>query len=156
MRISINYRVGALILNGTKILMAHHKLYEQYYTIGGRAHFGETSEQAVLREVFEETRVRVEIDRLAFIHESFFAVDKTAYHELALFYVIKPFDYGKIDFTAIKFDGEQSEILWIDLADKEWCRNRMIFPLWLTENALDIPKETKHIILIEDGYKNLC
>lgn len=150
-----NYRVGALILNGTKILMAHHKLYEQYYTIGGRAHFGETSEQAVLREVFEETGVRAEIDQLAFISESFFAIDGTAYHELALYYVIKPFDYGKIDFTSIKCDGERSEILWIDLADREWCRDREIFPLWLAENALKIPKETKHIVLIEEGYKAL-
>lgn len=150
-----NYRVGALILNGTKIFMAHNRQYEQYYTIGGRAHFGETSEQAVLREVFEETGVRAEIDRLAFIHEGFFAVDGTAYHELALYYIIKPFDYYKIDFTAIKCDGEQSEILWIDLADREWYRNRKIFPLWLAENALDIPKETKHIIIAQDGYKAL-
>ena len=87
-----NYRVGALILNGTKILMAHDRLYEQYYTIGGRVHFGETSEQAILREVFEETGIKAEIDRLAFIHESFFAIDGTAYQELALYYLIKPFE----------------------------------------------------------------
>lgn len=150
-----NYRVGALILNGTKILMEHNKLHDNYYTIGGRAHFGETSEQAVLREVFEDTGVRAEIDRLAFLHESFFAADKTPYHELALYYVIKPFDYGKIDFSAIKRDFEQSEILWADFADKDWCRDKEIYPLWLAEKALDIPKETEHIILIEDGYKTL-
>ncbi|HBH96064.1 MAG TPA: NUDIX hydrolase [Ruminococcaceae bacterium] len=150
-----NYRVDALILNGTKILMAHDKRFEQYYTIGGRVHFGETSEQAMLREVFEETGVRAEIDRLAFIHEGFFAIDGTAYQELALCYLIKPFDYSTIDFSAIKCDGENQEILWIDLADKEWCGDREIFPLWLTEKALSIPNEINHIVTVEEGYKEL-
>lgn len=148
-----NYRVGALILNGTKILMAHDRLYEQYYTIGGRVHFGETSEQAILREVFEETGIKAEIDRLAFIHESFFAIDGTAYQELALYYLIKPFEYNMIDFSAIKCDGENQEILWIDLADKEWCGDREIFPLWLAEKALNIPNEITHIVTVEEGYK---
>lgn len=33
---------------------------------------GETAEDAVVREVYEETGVRYEIDRLAVIHENFF------------------------------------------------------------------------------------
>lgn len=147
------YRVGALIINGTKILMAHDKRCEQYYTIGGRAHYGETSEQAVLREIFEETGVRAEIDRLAFVHEGFFAVDSTLYQELGLYYLIKSFDYDKIDYSAIKCDGERHEILWIDIADKDCCKGKKIFPLWLAEKILDIPCGTTHVVIVEDSFK---
>lgn len=33
---------------------------------------GETAEQAVIREVYEETGIMYQIERLAFIHENFF------------------------------------------------------------------------------------
>lgn len=147
------YRVDALILSGTKILMAHDKHYNQFYTIGGRVQLGETSKQAMLREIFEETGIKADIDRLAFVHEGFFAINGTPHHEIALCYLIKSFDYGKIDYSAIKCDGEQQEILWIDLADKEWRRDKEIYPLWLPEKALNIPKEITHIVTIEDSFK---
>lgn len=147
------YRVDAIIRNGTKILMAHDKQNDQYYTIGGRAHFGETSEHAMLRELFEEIGVKTEIDRLAFVHENFFEIEGTSRHEIAFGYLIKPFDYNKIDYSAIESDGENQEILWIDLGDKEWCKDKEIYPLWLAENALDIPKGVTHIVIIEDSFQ---
>lgn len=42
------------------------------YSVGGHIQFGETAEEAVAREVFEETGVKLEIDHLGFIHENFF------------------------------------------------------------------------------------
>ena len=35
-------------------------------------HVGEAAEDAVKREVFEETGIKYEVERLAFIHENFF------------------------------------------------------------------------------------
>ena len=45
---------------------------DYYYSIGGGVHLGETSEEAVKREIFEETGARYEVDYLAVIHENFF------------------------------------------------------------------------------------
>ena len=67
-----NYRVGAIIIQNGKLLMVKNKILPYYYTVGGRVKMNETSEEAVLREVFEETGVHFEIDRLGFIHENFF------------------------------------------------------------------------------------
>ncbi|MBP5159622.1 MAG: NUDIX domain-containing protein [Lachnospiraceae bacterium] len=67
----INLRVGAIILKNGKILMVGNDRVEYLYSVGGRIKFGETSEEAVVREVFEETGDKMEVDRLGFIHEEF-------------------------------------------------------------------------------------
>ncbi|MDF2557691.1 MAG: hydrolase [Bacillales bacterium] len=54
------------------VLMASNEDTEYYYSVGGGVHMGETSEDAIIREVYEETGIKYEIDRLAFIHENFF------------------------------------------------------------------------------------
>ncbi len=144
-----NYRVGAIILDGTKVLMAYDTSNKQYYSVGGRVKIGESSQQAILREVYEETGVRAEIDRLGFIHENFFEIDKTSYHELAFFYYIKPFDYEKINYNAVKCDGEGEKILWVDLKDTAFFKDKMFFPEFFKTELLSPSKEIKHIVTIE-------
>ena len=36
------------------------------YSVGGRVKFGETAQEAIVREVLEETGTQMEIDRLGF------------------------------------------------------------------------------------------
>ena len=110
-----NYRVGAIILNKTKLLMAYNRSYDQYYTVGGRVKLHETSEEAVIREIYEETGVKAEIDRLGFVQENFFKIDNAPYHELSFFYYIKPFDPTLINFDSIKCDGDAEELRWVDI-----------------------------------------
>ena len=87
-----NYRVGAIIRNGNKILMARNpnESREFYYSVGGRVMLGETAEAAILRELKEETGLCCEIERLAAIHENFFEDGKgIPFHEISLFFLIK-------------------------------------------------------------------
>ena len=58
----LNIRVGAIIMKDGKILMVGNDR-DYLYSVGGRVKFGETAEEAVVREVFEETGVQMEIDR---------------------------------------------------------------------------------------------
>ena len=55
----INIRVGAIIMQNGKILMVGNRRSDYYYSVGGRIKFGETAEEAVIREVQEETGVRL-------------------------------------------------------------------------------------------------
>ena len=52
-----NYRVGVIIHSGRKVLMARNPNEERafYYSVGGRVRFGESMEEAALRELKEET-----------------------------------------------------------------------------------------------------
>ena len=66
----LNIRVGAIIMKGDKFLMVENDRFPHMYSVGGRIKFGETAEEAVVREVFEETGCKIEIiDFLGTIEE---------------------------------------------------------------------------------------
>ena len=71
----LNIRVGAIIQKENKILMVHNEEFDYFYSVGGRIQFGETAEEAIVREVYEETGIFMEIERLGFISETFFIGD---------------------------------------------------------------------------------
>lgn len=119
----INIRVGAIIMKDGKFLMAGNKVRPDYlYSVGGRVKFGETTEEAVTREVYEETGVRMEIDRLGFVHENYFYGDAVSnlgklIYEISFYYYMKvPADFvpASQSFT----EDEQEEYLrWITPAE---------------------------------------
>ena len=91
----LNIRVGAIIMKDNKILMVGNDKDKFLYSVGGRIKFGETAEEAVIREVFEETGHKLEIDRLGFVHENFFHAkfdknteEKKLFHEISLFFYL--------------------------------------------------------------------
>ena len=54
-----NYRVAAVIVNDGKILAQRNIKPNEYYLPGGRVTFGETSEEALLREIKEELKIDI-------------------------------------------------------------------------------------------------
>lgn len=118
----INIRVGAIIMKNDKILMVGNTFHPEYrYSVGGRIKFGETAEEAIVREVYEETGVQMEVDRLGFIHENYFYGDVEAnrnklIYEISFFFFMKlPQDFEPVcnSFT----EDEHKEFLeWIDPA----------------------------------------
>ena len=120
----ISIRVGAIILKDGKLLMVGNQRSDYLYSVGGRIKFGETAEEAVVREVFEETGVKMEIDRLGFIHENYFFGDSPAkqgklIYEISFFFYMKvPNDFApKCDsFTE---DDSKEYLKWISPNDEQ-------------------------------------
>ena len=119
----LNIRVGAIILRDGKLLMVGNNIRPQYlYSVGGRIKFGETAEEAVVREVFEETGIKMEIDRLGFVHENYFYGDTKAnagklIYEISFFFYMKvPSDFEPECHSATEDDGAES-LHWIDVDD---------------------------------------
>ena len=98
----LNIRVGAIIMKDGKILMVGNGRSNYLYSVGGRIKFGETAEEAVVREVYEETGVKMEVDRLGFVHENYFYGDaptnlgKLIYEISFFFYMKVPNDFEPI------------------------------------------------------------
>jgi len=111
------YRAGAIILEEGCVLFAGNALEDYFYSIGGGVHVGETAEEAVKREVYEETGVRYEIDRLAVIHENFFnentgTLKGLECHEISLYFFMKP--RGTRELRSDSYvNGVREEMHWI-------------------------------------------
>ena len=119
----VNLRVGAIIQKDGKILMVGNKIRPEYlYSVGGRIKFGETAEDAVKREVFEETGIKMDVERLGFIHENYFYGDSKSNFG-KLIYEISFFFYMKVpnDFTPISNsfteDNHKEFLCWINPND---------------------------------------
>lgn len=116
----LNVRVGAIILKDNKVLMVKNEKMDYLYSVGGRVKFGETAQEAVVREVYEETGVKLDVDRLGFVHENYFWGDapinrgKLVYEVARYFYMKTPHDFEPIapDFI----DGNSKEhLVWVPL-----------------------------------------
>ena len=113
----LNVRAGAIIMKDGKLLMVGADI-DYLYSVGGRLKFGETAEEAVVREVFEETGVKMEIDRLGFVHENYFYGD-APYNLNKLIYEISFFFYMKVPDTfapvseSFTEDNSKEHLVWV-------------------------------------------
>ena len=142
----LNIRVGAIIMKEDKFLMVENDRFDHMYSVGGRIKFGETAEEAVVREVFEETGVKMEIDRLGFIHENFFPGDTEVkkgniVHEISFFFYMKvPDDFEPVcnSFTE---DGNKEHLVWIRADHK-----KKYYPEFFKTELNNPVMEVKHFV----------
>lgn len=135
----LNIRVGAIIMKGDKFLMAGNDRFDHLYSVGGRIKFGESAEEAVVREVYEETGVKMEIDRLGFIHENFFPGDSVVkkgkiVHEISFFFYMKvPAEFEPVS-DSFTEDGNPEFLKWITVDEPqtfypEFFRTELVNPV---------------------------
>ena len=139
-----NYRVGAIIQHENHLLMAKNAGDNFYYTIGGRVKFGESVEDTILRETYEETGLPLEIDRLAFFHENFFTYTSTQeqFHELCLFFLMKPCDGLSQIRQSFNEDYGEVSIHWLPINN---LHEYELFPQFFKTAQLDMPY-IQHIV----------
>lgn len=83
-------RVGGIaFLEGRILLVTHRKNGKEYWVVpGGRAEWGETAMDAVIREFREELNLKIKIIDFLFYTESL--PPSYPYHTLNLFFLVKP------------------------------------------------------------------
>ena len=145
----VNLRVGAIIMKDGKLLMVGNRYHNYLYSVGGRIQFGETAEEAVVREAEEETGVRLDIDRLGFVHENYFYGDmpwneRLLIYEVAFyFYMRVPEGFEPVCKSVIE-DGTEEFLEWVSPDEP-----RAIYPEFFRE-ALKRPEHTvKHFVTDE-------
>ena len=144
------YRAGAIIVEQDCVLLAGNELEDYYYSIGGGVHHGETAEDAVRREVLEETGVPYEVDRLAVIHENFFNDNQGTLkgkecHEIAFYYLMKPRGTQALHSDSMTH-GVKEEMHWIPI--RELHRHKA-FPTFLKDYLTKEHNGIEHIITDE-------
>ena len=151
----INIRVGAIILKDNRFLMTGNKREDYLYSVGGRIKFGETAKEAVIREVFEETGVKMEVDRLGFVHENCFTGDapsnmgKPVYEISFFFYMKVPDDFEPVS-KSFTDDGCEEFLKWVSF-DEEM----IIYPEFFRTELKHPQKTVKHMITDERDQRPL-
>jgi 8-oxo-dGTP diphosphatase len=87
----IRVRVSALILQENHLLVVKQNTPSRAEHIwlppGGGLDFGETTEEALRREVFEETSIEIKNARIRYIHEFI----EPPYHAVELYFLVESF-----------------------------------------------------------------
>ncbi len=144
------YRAAAIIVENDCVLLATNDNVDYYYSVGGGVQMGEKAEDAVVREVFEETGVHYEIDRLAVIHENFFIGSETLKdfncHEIAFYFLMKSRGSQELNSNSFTQDNIKEGMVWIPIDELD---NHTVYPTFLKEYLSKESKEIEHIVTIE-------
>ena len=142
----LNVRVAGIIIKDNRVLMVKNLPSDYIYSLGGRLKFGERARAGVVREIEEETGVRLEIDRLGFIHENFFVgstpskMDSRVYEITFYFYMKVPEDF-RVETGVEAVDENRETLIWLD-----WHSDEKYYPQFF-RTELDNPSMgLKHIV----------
>ena len=138
-------RAAALIIHDDHVLLIRDNAHDSYYTPGGKVRLNENSQQAILREIKEETGCTPAVDRLVFIQERFFEFQQTQHHEMCFYYLMTLPDAFPTGDTHT--DQPFETLHWLHLND---LSNHKIVPSFLTEYLQHLPQQPLHIIANEN------
>jgi nucleoside triphosphatase len=105
-----------ILVNDGKILLVKTRSTGKYFFPGGAVELGERIEEALKREVIEETGLEIEIEHLFHFKEVFFYYDPTdeAFHGFAFSFVCKLRTFDLIDDNLVD-DIEAEKPRWYEL-----------------------------------------
>ena len=144
------YRAAAIIVEDGHVLFSGNEKENYYYSIGGAVHMGETAENAVIRETYEETGVYYEVDHLAVIHENFFHENAGSFkglecHEITLYFMMKPRGTRILHSDSYTM-GVKETMHWLPLEELD---QHKAFPIFMKSYLQSEHSGIEHIITDE-------
>src|SRR5690349_19597386 len=83
-----NHRAVGVCADDGHVLL-HRSVNDDFWSLpGGRIELGESSSQAIVREMREELGLDAHTERLLWVVENFFTHGNVSHHELGMYYLI--------------------------------------------------------------------
>lgn len=148
---NFKFRVSGLIINENKILMVDMDKSGFLCLPGGYVELGETTEEAIIREIKEETLVDFSILKYLGVVENYF-INKYSkkIHEISVYYLLQfNNNISKEDFSLIENDNGyiiNHDFKWIEIDEIEKYDIR---PNFLKKLLLNNNLEFNHLIFCE-------
>ncbi len=148
-----SYRIAGILIRDGKILLQKPLHDDGYSFPGGHVSFGETSEQALIREFKEELSADIEVKRLLMIGENFFPWGQRTCQQIGLYYLVSLCDEKQIPLegTFKAFDELHNERIdldfyWVELSK---LNEIVLYPTGLEQDILSLPENVKHFVYVE-------
>ena len=121
----------------------HDERSPYFYLPGGRVKMGETAEQAVVREIWEELGVKLKIARPLWLNQAFFTeeVDGIRYHELCIYFLMDSSntDLSERGNSFIRMEGKHTHVFeWLEF---DRLKNEYFYPIFLKNQIFNLPQE---------------
>lgn len=152
-----NFRAAAVVMREGRVLVGRTTTEAIWYLPGGRVEWGETTHQAVERELVEELGVAGEVGALALMIENFFIFEGRRFHELAYYYraeLPEDFPYRSDDEVCHRGrdGGNDLEFRWLKV-DAETLRVHQFRPIALGDRLADIANGFQHMVVMEENWQ---
>ena len=142
------YRTGGILVHEGKMLFVKSACGGYCYMIGGAVALWETSQECVVREVYEESGIRARPERLAVVCENFFrgrdgSIRGKDCHTLEFYYVLSADTVG--DCRTENDEGE--ELVWVPV---EEVKTLFVKPSFIAERIDEILSGDSVMHVIEE------
>ena len=149
-----NHRVASVIVSNGKLLAQKNIKDNTYYLVGGRVAFGESTEDALVREVREELGVNITSYRPLWVNECFFIDGGKKFHEIGVYYLVDISNTG-FDRFEKHFETEEGHRTntyeWLDIRSLEQVE---LYPLFIKDEIKSLDDGLKLIITKEAELNN--
>ncbi len=144
-----NHRVAGVIINNNKLLAQKNMVDNTYYLVGGRVSFGESTEDALAREIKEELKIEIHDYKPLWVNECFFVEGGRAFHEIGMYYLV---DVSDTEFNRFEESFELNEedrtncYEWLDI---DMLDNVVLYPQFIKNEIKNKNTDLKLIITRE-------
>lgn len=141
-------RVAGVLIHQGRVLL-HRKKQEDFWALpGGRAEMNEATPITIVREMEEELGVKIEVDRLLWIAETFIEYHGHV-HELGMYYLIRTKeDHELLHMDLFEGVGEAGHLIfeWFPV---EKLDELPLYPSLLRKGIQTLPLTPMHVIVHE-------
>ncbi|HEY3992144.1 MAG TPA: NUDIX domain-containing protein [Ktedonobacteraceae bacterium] len=146
-----NYRVAGIALRERQVLLQYQAGMDHWCLPGGRVEFGETSVNALRREMLEEAEETVQVGRLLWVAESFFrSGEGQKYHELGFYYLMEFAASAPVmqapESIVLREGQKLVTFQWHEIAELERVT---LYPPFLVQGIQQMPAQTVHLLDIQ-------
>lgn len=144
------FRVNGIVTHNNDVLLVKMQNNSFYCLPGGHVKIGEDSQNAVIREIKEETGYDTQISELVSLTENFFnRKNGTRIHELGFYYLLNLEQNEKIIETKYETvedneDNVKLQLEWIPISELDKIEFR---PYELKQKIQNMDSKLKHIII---------